>query len=87
MPNQLVAMRLNQMHYKHPNQNNSKRCNLCGARVGIYPSGQQAMKKDPTMEIICNMCAQDTDKLGYMNRPAPGAIQEAIELRKKRNEH
>jgi hypothetical protein len=53
----LVVMRLIDMHKMHPEQDNSKVCALCGEPVGIYPSGQAAIKTDPTMEIVCAICA------------------------------
>jgi hypothetical protein len=87
MPNQIVCMRIDQMQYKHPDQNNSKKCGLCGAKVGIYPSGQRALAKDSRLQIICNVCAEKTDFWGEVAEPAPGAIEEAIEQRKKRNEN
>jgi hypothetical protein len=84
---QIVCMRLNQMYYKHPDQNNSKRCKLCHAKVGIYPSGQKALQKDPHLEIICNVCADPFDPTSPFDiRPAPGAIQEALEQRRKRQQ-
>jgi hypothetical protein len=88
MPNQIVCMRLDQMQYKHPDQNNSKKCGLCGARVGIYPSGQRALAKDSRLQIICNVCAEKTDFWFDLKViEAPGAIEEAIEQRRKRNEN
>jgi hypothetical protein len=88
MPNQIVCMRLDQMQYKHPDQNNSKRCSRCRARVGIYPSGQKALARDPKLQIICNVCAEKMDfQYKFRVEEAPGAIEEAIELRKKRNEN
>jgi len=88
MPNQIVCMRLNQMQYKHPDQNNSKKCALCGARVGIYPSGQIALARDPRLQIVCSVCAEKADFwFDLKAEPAPGAIEEAIEQRKKRNEN
>jgi hypothetical protein len=64
----LVTMRLIDMHKMHPQQDNSKVCALCGQPVGIYPSGQAAIKAEPTIEIVCSICAakdydpvEDTD--------------------------
>jgi hypothetical protein len=52
----LVTMRLVDMHRYHPAQDNSKVCSACGERVGIYPSGQEALRKHPGMKIICTHC-------------------------------
>jgi hypothetical protein len=58
----LVVMRLIDMTRMHPSQDNSKVCALCGERVGIYPSGQLALKANPTIEIACSVCsAKDYD--------------------------
>lgn len=53
----LVVMRLIDMHKMHPQQDNSKVCALCGQPVGIYPSGQAAIRTEPTIEIVCSVCA------------------------------
>jgi hypothetical protein len=53
----LVVMRLIDMHKMHPSQDNSKVCALCGQPVGVYPSGQLALKANPTAEIVCSVCA------------------------------
>lgn len=57
MSARLVVMRLVDMHKMHPLQDSSKLCDLCGAPVGIYPSGQAAIRADPTIEIVCSVCA------------------------------
>jgi hypothetical protein len=57
MSARLVVMRLIDMHKMHPSQDNSKVCALCGKPVGIYPSGQLALKANPRMEIACSVCA------------------------------
>jgi hypothetical protein len=89
MPSQIVCMRLDQMQYKHPDQNNSRKCDLCGARVGIYPSGQRALARDPKLQIICSVCAERNGFWRQVAEPAPGAIEEAKEMhkRRKRNEN
>jgi ribosomal protein L40E len=56
-PSTLIVMRLTQMHRIHPNQDESRICSQCGARVGIYPSGQAALKEHPNIKIICLECA------------------------------
>jgi hypothetical protein len=30
----------------------------CGEAVGVYPSGQRALKANPGMAIICTVCAK-----------------------------
>jgi hypothetical protein len=54
---ELVAMRLKDMHRVHPRQDNSHVCGKCGAPVGIYPSGQRALKANPGAGIVCVPCA------------------------------
>jgi hypothetical protein len=54
----LVVMRLADMHRMHPQQDNSRTCDLCDAPVGIYPSGQAQLEADPTTEIACSVCAK-----------------------------
>lgn len=53
---ELIVMRLADMWKRHPDQNNSRVCNRCGAPVGIYPSGQLALKENPELLIICIQC-------------------------------
>ena len=53
----LVAMRLVDMHRVHSLQDDGRVCSKCGARVGIYPSGQKALARRPDMAIICVVCA------------------------------
>lgn len=54
----LVAMRLSDMWRMHPRQDNSRVCSKCGEAVGIYPSGQDAIRHNPGMKIICSRCAE-----------------------------
>ena len=54
----LVAMRLKDMFSVHPRQDNSRFCSKCGERVGLYPSGQNALRNNPSMPIICAVCAE-----------------------------
>jgi hypothetical protein len=55
MPNRLIVMRLAEMHRVHPLQIERK-CHGCGEVVGIYPSGQVAILREPDIEILCNHC-------------------------------
>lgn len=54
----LIAMRLVDMTRVHPSQDNTRRCRRCDQRVGIYPSGQRALRRDPDLEIVCSVCLQ-----------------------------
>jgi hypothetical protein len=56
-PDALVTMRLSDMTRMHPAQDDSHVCAECGRAVGLYPSGQAALRKFPTMKIICAVCA------------------------------
>ena len=60
----LVANRLAQMFRVHPQQDNSKVCSECKERVGVYPTGQRALKKNPNITIICSVCAMKEHDAG-----------------------
>ena len=51
----LITMRLTDMHRVHPDQITGK-CADCGHTVGIYPSGQNALKEYPDLKIVCQVC-------------------------------
>jgi hypothetical protein len=57
MTAELVAMRLANMARVHPAQDNSRACSKCGRQVGIYPSGQRALRHNPKIKIVCEVCA------------------------------
>jgi hypothetical protein len=56
-PTILVVMRLIDMGFVHEQQVNTYHCARCKQQVGIYPSGQKALRKFPGLEIICIYCA------------------------------
>jgi hypothetical protein len=66
----LVAMRLADMVRVHPHQDNSKKCSDCGHQVGIYPSGQNALRHNKTMKILCSRCAMERREPGERALPA-----------------
>lgn len=72
--NTLITMRLADMKRVHPRMTTGK-CGRCGEVVGIYPSGQEAMKKWGGMEIVCTVCRP----IGGGEFLAPGSIEEAWE--------
>jgi hypothetical protein len=74
----LVAMRLIDMHRVHPHQDNTRVCSRCGERVGVYPSGQQALRHNRKIKIICVVCVseEESDDLRPAASPAE-IIQEA----------
>jgi hypothetical protein len=59
-PTILVAMRLADMRVVHPAQDNTRSCDQCRQVVGIYPSGQKALKRWPAMKIRCARCVKPT---------------------------
>jgi hypothetical protein len=59
-PDALVTMRIADMARMHPAQDDSRVCGECGHAVGIYPSGQAALRKWPDMKILCSHCAIST---------------------------
>jgi hypothetical protein len=73
----LVATRLFDMSKMHPQQDSSRVCALCSAPVGIYPSGQAALHANPTMEIVCSVCA--TKNFNFkLDHAIPAAAPEVI---------
>jgi hypothetical protein len=56
-PEALVTMRIADMTRMHPAQDDSHVCGECGHPVGLYPSGQAALRKYPAMKILCSVCA------------------------------
>jgi hypothetical protein len=56
----LVCMRLAEMSVVHPDQS-WELCSMCQHTVGVYPSGQKAMKHWPNMKIVCSRCASPDD--------------------------
>jgi hypothetical protein len=81
----LVAMRLKDMHKVHPDQDNSHICLKCGETVGLYPSGQMALKANPGTGIMCVACAalqiDDEDEM----RPAGTWADVAREIDESRD--
>jgi hypothetical protein len=57
-PTQLVCSRLTDMTIVHPRQI-ERSCTNCKQIVGIYPSGQDMLKRFPKIEIWCVHCAID----------------------------
>lgn len=80
MRNMLIVMRLVDMHRVHPQQITGK-CERCGEVVGIYPSGQSAMKQYPDIEIVCQVCNPPDGS----QELAPGAEQEPFESVNKKD--
>ena len=69
-PTQLVCMRLADMFNMHPEQDSSRVCALCKKPVGIYPSSQAQLRRDPSIEIVCSRCALKNIQPGDEARPA-----------------
>lgn len=78
-PQGLVCTRLADMTVMHPLQI-EKTCHKCGHTVGVYPSGQDALKRWPNMEITCSVC----DPPWSMKDIRPAASFETI--RKEKDE-
>jgi hypothetical protein len=55
-PMLLVCTRLADMTVVHPEQT-QEHCSQCQHMVGVYPTGQRAIKDYPEMKIMCNVCA------------------------------
>ena len=71
----LVVMRLAEMHRIHPEQDDSRVCDKCGERVGIYPSGQAMLRRFPEARVVCSHCVEPT----LVTVLAPGAEREPFE--------
>lgn len=84
MTTSLLVMRLKDMHRVHPRQDDSKVCARCGHRVGIYPSGQQVLKQDPSVEIVCSVCMEQDSRRPDVIMPAPGALAEPAQSRNRK---
>lgn len=75
----LITMRLADMHVVHPDQITGK-CADCDHEVGIYPSGQAAMREHPKIRVVCQVCRLP----GPAAHLAPGAEAEPFQsVRKK----
>lgn len=73
----LIVMRLADMARIHPGQDNSRKCSGCGQPVGIYPSGQSMIRRQPNIRIICNHCYKREP--GDVEILVPGALEEPLE--------
>jgi hypothetical protein len=74
----LIVMRLADMKRVHPEQIESK-CSRCRHVVGVYPSGQQAMRDYPGIQLVCQVCQTP----GPAAKLAPGADREPFQSVKK----
>ena len=80
-PIRLICMRLVDMHKIHPEQDNTRVCAFCGQPVGVYPSGQKALREHPEAEIICQVCAAKTHDPSDVNAPAAPVAEIVQEMR------
>jgi hypothetical protein len=53
---ELIVMRLEDVQRVHPQQDNTRVCDACGEAVGIYPSGQDLIRRIPGLRIVCQHC-------------------------------
>lgn len=77
----LIVMRLADMENRHPEQVTDK-CSRCGEAVGVYPSGQKIMKETALLggvDLVCQICRDP----GTLMIPAPGALDEALESKRR----
>ena len=77
-PVRLVAMRLVDMVKVHPGQA-TKACASCGQPVGVYPSGQKALRKHPEAEIMCQVCAAKSAAVERDTHAAAAPIAEILQ--------
>ena len=76
----LLCMRLADMRVRHPQQDNSHRCSVCGHRVGLYPAGAAAARSG--MVITCSHCHKPSPADIAVHHPA--MMQDAIDAWKAR---
>jgi hypothetical protein len=74
----LVCNRLTDMTRMHPQQDDTHRCGKCDHPVGIYPSGQKALKRWPKIAIRCVRCAMIDTTKADINLPA-ASLEEIIQ--------
>jgi hypothetical protein len=72
-------MRHANMTRVHPQTEFAHRCARCNHVVGIFPSGQKALREMPELEIVCDVCAGDTTAVFNTGTMLPGVRQEARE--------
>jgi hypothetical protein len=75
---ELIVMRLADMTRVHPEQITGT-CSRCSHEVGVYPSGQQIMKRHPNIRLVCQVCRSPGAKAVL----APGAEFEPFQSVKK----
>lgn len=76
MPTELIVVRLKDIIRVHPDQITA-RCSKCNEEVGVYPSGQNAMKNVPNLVLVCSVCKGPFDV--FSTPLAPGAEREPFE--------
>jgi hypothetical protein len=80
----LVCNRLTDMTQIHPRQDDTHKCGKCEHPVGIYPSGQKALKRWPKMVIRCVRCAMIDTLPTDINIPAASREEILQEVRDSR---
>lgn len=82
-PEKLVCTRLHDMTKMHPEQTEGE-CVNCHQTVGIYPTGQRALARWPSMKIWCTNCAMLDRTLINEYRPAGTADEVLNEMRQSK---
>lgn len=77
-PMQLGCTRLADMTMMHPDQVEME-CHNCHHKIGVYPSGQRALKRWPKMKPICINCVMLDRSLVQEFRPAAVSIDELLQ--------
>lgn len=75
----LITMRLADMRRVHPGQI-VRHCADCGSAVGIYPSGQHAIKTNPGIRVVCQVCHPPNER----SKLVPGALLEPLQSVEKK---
>lgn len=76
----LICTRLEDMTLNHPDQTHEL-CSKCQHAVGVYPTGQRAMRDYPDMVIVCSACVDPFEE--GITTYSVGSIEEIV---KEKNE-
>lgn len=77
-PTDLICNRLADMTKMHPEQI-VRLCHKCNQQVGVYPSGQRALKLFPRMKITCVTCIEMTPRELVEDAFPAGSADEIIQ--------
>lgn len=77
----LVCLREVDMVLVHPQTDWSHKCETCGAKVGIFPSGQSIIRQHPIVKITCSRCAHGAEADSVMLPGIPEELEGVVRRR------